>query len=430
MRHILLLLVGITLLLSADISILSKTKTDSKWEIHYATKPNQVIAKTLLASENREINSTNITFPHAKLVSSVLFLIDTSSPMKQEFHNGVKPAITEIFSLKQPWDKWAIAGFAEEMKVFGDYNQTNSEDALKSMSVGGQRTELFRASLKAIDSLNAQNTKRKFLFIFSDGEAEDNAYTNQEVIKKANESHVSIISFGYKDSIYLQSLRRLSEETGGRLFIANKTTYQLSQKYIQDLNDTLHNDALIDFKISELKPNTKGVTTLELKVYFEDNSSVSKTFTLEVEKIIKKEESFLLYYIAGASTIVLIILFIFFKPKKIMEEAKSEDLLNSSEPIAYFKSASGSKEYIYKRHNSIGALADNDIVIEDEYISRHHAVLDYKDGEFFIIDNNSANGLYVNYKKIYTQNIHDTDVISFGPYEVIFKIVNKGNDGK
>jgi len=425
MKLLLLLITSITLLLSSELSIISKTKNENNWKIDYEIKPKQDVNKTILTYNGVEINSTVITSPHESLSTAIMFLIDTSLSMKKEFNKGIKPSIVDIFSLKNSWDTWSIAGFSNDMQIFGDYNQTQPHEALNQIVVQGQRTELFRASLKAIEYLKTQNAKRKFLFIFSDGEAEDTAYTYQEVINNAKEAKVTIIGFGYKDSIYLQSLRHISEKTGGKLYIADKNNHKLPSGYIEDLNSSLNNNFEISFDSSILQANAQGKVQVELKLYFDNNTSVSKSIALDVKKIIPvkiEKKNYIPYYII-AGIVVLIILFLILRPKKEEPEDEIEEIVVDPEPIAYFQSSAGAKQYVYKNHNSIGALADNDIIIEGEFISRHHAILDLKDGEFHLTDNNSANKVFVNYKEISSSTVKDRDIIAFGPYEVTFRIV-------
>ena len=444
MRLFLLYLIG-TIWLLGSIEILSIERVSDRWQIDYMIPTPIDVKQTKLKYHGIDIEHTLISPPNSKLNTAIMLLIDTSIPMKISFTKGIKPTIKEIFKLRNPWDRWAIASFDSELKIVGDYNQTTPNNALNSILVGGSRTELYRASLQAISSLATQKTKRRFLFIFSDGEAEDNAYTYQEVISKAKESNVTIISFGYKDTIHLQSLRRISEESiGGRLFKADKRRYKLPTGYLNELNQTIHNNRLISFDTNLLQPNQQGKTTIELIIYKDNNQSISKEITIPVEKIItplptsdvppQTEEKNLLYYVIGAMVLILLLLLVLLKSKKeiseevnivekfieIEEPIKIKEL--PLEPIAYLLTPSGSKKYIYKTHNSIGALNQNDIVIEGEYISRHHATLDFKDGSFFLIDNNSVNGLYVNYEKINSTDIKDEDIISFGPYEVTFKV--------
>ena len=73
---------------------------------------------------------------------------------------------------------------------------------------------------------------------------------------------------------------------------------------------------------------------------------------------------------------------------------------------------------------SIGRLETNkcDILLQGQSISGVHATLNFLDGKFYIIDNNSTNGTYINrnsYKSsatIHTE-IYPTDIIYFGVSE-------------
>ena len=49
---------------------------------------------------------------------------------------------------------------------------------------------------------------------------------------------------------------------------------------------------------------------------------------------------------------------------------------------------------------SIGRLETNDICIKEQHVSRQHAVINYRDGMFLITDLGSANGVYVNDKRL------------------------------
>lgn len=49
---------------------------------------------------------------------------------------------------------------------------------------------------------------------------------------------------------------------------------------------------------------------------------------------------------------------------------------------------------------TIGAAADNRIILDDTTVSRHHARIEYHDGEFVILDNHSTNGVTLNNKKL------------------------------
>lgn len=49
---------------------------------------------------------------------------------------------------------------------------------------------------------------------------------------------------------------------------------------------------------------------------------------------------------------------------------------------------------------TIGRSADNDIAIPEQHVSRRHAVISFRDGIFMIADLGSANGVFVNDKRL------------------------------
>lgn len=75
-----------------------------------------------------------------------------------------------------------------------------------------------------------------------------------------------------------------------------------------------------------------------------------------------------------------------------------------------------------KRRLTIGRNTDNDIVIDDETASRNHAFLVLEEKKYKIGDALSANGTFINGKKIQRPRIlKDGDKINIGDSEVIFK---------
>lgn len=69
----------------------------------------------------------------------------------------------------------------------------------------------------------------------------------------------------------------------------------------------------------------------------------------------------------------------------------------------------------------IGRKNDNDLVLDDDEISRRHAQLKKTGDEYQIIDLGSENGVLVNNKRVTRQTIHHNDSITIGRYNVIFK---------
>ena len=68
----------------------------------------------------------------------------------------------------------------------------------------------------------------------------------------------------------------------------------------------------------------------------------------------------------------------------------------------------------------IGRSPDCDIFLDDVTVSRNHAVLVQENGEFFVEDQGSLNGTFVNRKRIDRAPLHEGDELQVGKYRMTF----------
>jgi pSer/pThr/pTyr-binding forkhead associated (FHA) protein len=69
---------------------------------------------------------------------------------------------------------------------------------------------------------------------------------------------------------------------------------------------------------------------------------------------------------------------------------------------------------------SLGRALDNDVIIEDPRISRHHAQIRQRYGHYVLYDLDSTGGTQINGYPVEECMLHSGDVISFAGVEVIF----------
>ncbi len=69
---------------------------------------------------------------------------------------------------------------------------------------------------------------------------------------------------------------------------------------------------------------------------------------------------------------------------------------------------------------TIGRQTDNDLVIDDQRVSRRHARLEAKNGRFYIVDLNSRAGTSVNGLKAAQHELNPGDIISLAGVPLIF----------
>ena len=68
----------------------------------------------------------------------------------------------------------------------------------------------------------------------------------------------------------------------------------------------------------------------------------------------------------------------------------------------------------------IGRSPDCDIFLDDVTVSRNHAVLVEENGEFFVEDQGSLNGTFVNRRRIDRAPLHEGDELQVGKYRLTF----------
>lgn len=97
--------------------------------------------------------------------------------------------------------------------------------------------------------------------------------------------------------------------------------------------------------------------------------------------------------------------------------AKVVDVMNDENANEYF---------ISDDITTIGRIETNDICIQDDMVSGHHAKILRYQNNYFITDLISTNGTYVNGKRIKKCVLKDCDTLAFGPYKMLFRMGSSG----
>ena len=91
-------------------------------------------------------------------------------------------------------------------------------------------------------------------------------------------------------------------------------------------------------------------------------------------------------------------------------------------PIAYLFPLSSCEglesEYILNKDViTIGRHPNNNISVQQEAVSRHHAKIEIRDKSFHLLDLNSSNGTFVNGKRIKSHRLRENDIVALGDVE-------------
>ena len=106
-----------------------------------------------------------------------------------------------------------------------------------------------------------------------------------------------------------------------------------------------------------------------------------------------------------------------------LEPADALEDLGVSGPALVVRSGGGrTGETFHPESDSttIGRSPDCGIFLDDVTVSRKHAVLVARDGGFFIEDQGSLNGTFVNRKRVEAAQLEDGDEVQIGKYRMTF----------
>jgi len=103
------------------------------------------------------------------------------------------------------------------------------------------------------------------------------------------------------------------------------------------------------------------------------------------------------------------------------EEAAELGLYSSEKEASLIHTKTGSKYSIDRDLIRIGRHVDNDIVINDPSVSRHHAELSLEGPTYVIRDLGSTNGSKINQSPMKKAILEDEDCITFGKTDFIFR---------
>ncbi len=202
------------------------------------------------------VSADNIGSPKR---TATLFLVDTSDPARNDVVARNGEHIRRIVDYGAPFHVYGLASFDSKLEMLCDVGCSAEEvaSATQHLAAIGKTTELYRNVLDAIKILRAYDAQGRQIILMSDGLAEDLAYHHQDVIKAARNGRVVISSMGYPrsvpQSVALQTLRRLSEETGGLFVQANHIDYAVPEGFFERVMSTVDGSGRVEFELHELQ---------------------------------------------------------------------------------------------------------------------------------------------------------------------------------
>jgi hypothetical protein len=426
--------------------------------------------------------------PTADGGTAILFIVDTSDPRRQPVIEAIRPQLATMVAKAAPHHRLGLAVFDSDLRVLAPLGASREEFLARAAALAatGKTTELYRNTEQALKLLAQNDAPRKALYVLSDGLAEDTAYGHGDAVALATRLVIPIYSIGYPrsvaQSVALQTLRKLSEATGGRFVAADALNYVLPDDFLSDPFQLA--DAGGSFRI-DLGPAIDAglASTQHLVLTFSSGAGKTEISTAvdlppaaplpalpppapapqpttEVPAVTPPApatgpaaapvpqpgrqlspppapaapstiDSWIWYGTPAAFMLVVVVALVIYGRRMRARDSVPAvaSVVPDNKPYAYLiqQNADQTRHVIAQTPWRIGRTQNNELCIPDHSVSRQHAEIHRRrDGKFEIVDLDSLNGVFINEKKIRTAELNEGDTVDIG--DLTFKFTRFGDD--
>lgn len=377
---------------------------------------------------------TLYAYPEEDSTTAILLLVDSSDPRRQSVLDKQVIAIAAMLASARPHHQIGVAAFDADLRILRPIPSPPDAiiESVSSLRAAGQTTELYRAVRLAIDALKAVEADRKALFVFSDGQAEDKAYSHADAAQAAREANVSIYGVGYPASatraVALQTLRRLSEDTGGLFAAAAWPSLDLPASFALNPFALLDSGGRVVFPLVDhyrlpfaatppVSVSTRyGEAALSLALPIDLPFPQPHQWRRVWDNLDERPYAIAALTVAAA-------LFVAANTVIVILVRRRSARLNAARPTGYLEllDSTGGRHPITTASFRIGRDPRNELVIPNTSVSAHHATLHRRrDGGLMITDLDSTNGIRVNDETVRESLLNDGDIVELGEVRLRF----------
>lgn len=181
----------------------------------------------------------------------LVFSVDSSKSITEDFLKKVKEAITGIVAISGKNEKIALMRFNDSVILLNNFSNNKSEilENLKSVERHGSKTMLYNSIFDSINLIKDNNPESASVIIFTDGKDEGSTLTADDIVNHAKDNSIPLYFMCLKDSKNKQKLSRIAKLTGGDLLVGDKASeipllyskivQKLKSRYILKYNSQL-----------------------------------------------------------------------------------------------------------------------------------------------------------------------------------------------
>ena len=372
----------------------------------------------------------------ASLPIDIMLVLDNSGSMKKNDPNFlVTEAIKEFISQKNENTRVGIIIFDGKaqlkisLTVASFANREAILNSIKGINYTGQYTDFPAAIERAIYELkdNGREDALKSIIFMTDGivdtgnvnrDLEKSKWMREDLAADAADNEIKIFGIAFTEAADFQLIQSISQQTKGEYFRA--LVAEDLQNVFQQINEVI-NKVSESSVVSEIEKVTIGGTLVN---NIESGDAASKLLDGDEQSIenirprIEAVEQALdnlddpipFPSILIAAIVVLILLVLAFLSLILKRKGLSRVPRDEFFQEAYINDLQGKTDkqahMLDERPKMIGRVAGKDIehmdyiVVNESTISRRHALIEYKDFSFWIIDQGSSNGTFINNERI------------------------------
>ncbi|MFK8068128.1 MAG: FHA domain-containing protein [Gammaproteobacteria bacterium] len=228
------------------------------------------------------------TYPFEESSTSILFLVDSSKSNNPERLPQIKNQIIALAQQALPYQQIGLATFDSRLSILKSLGSDPEEiiNVANDLVETEQPTELYRNVLDALELLKSSQADRKAIYLFSNGEYEDQAIYHTDVIKAAKESAIKIISIAYPVAENpidtTKTLSNLSKDSGGMFVKATENDFELPESFMSDPYAVIDNGGVLTIDLTRvLSGDTSGVQ-LALLIFETTSKKITVKLPLEL----------------------------------------------------------------------------------------------------------------------------------------------------
>ena len=394
---------------------------------------------------------TVVTEPSSDLIKDVVLVLDNSGSMKKNDPQFLtKHAVTEFINNLDESTRVSIVIFDQDVRTVVPLTEISSSsrqsllDSLSQINYKGLYTNSPAAIESAIYDLknNGREEARKVIVFMTDGivdtgnadrDLEKTKWLKEDLAADAADAGIRIFGIAFTENADFELIQSLAQNTNGEYYRA--LLADDLQKVFSKLN-TLINEPdkpavsmepetiIIEKIIERVVEPAPAPIVIEVPVaqsQFADDSGQKRSMLILIALVV-----------LILAVIALVILFLRgSRSKSRDEETAQEAYLNDLHGVTGHTSfALGNKPTMLGRVAGKDAEHLNYFVIPETTIGRRHSLIEYKDFSYWIVDQGSINGTFVNDRAVTSEvRLKHGDVIRLHKVEFEFVMPEMEDSG-